>query len=69
MVQTSSYSRLFLSYARGDDDEPYDPATSFVARLHAELTNAGFDVWFDKGEVKGCHYWRGSITDGITDTP
>ena len=39
--------RVFLSYARGDDGEPFDPAASFVARLHHDLTAAGFDVWFD----------------------
>lgn len=41
-------ARVFISYARGDDGEPYDPATSFVTRLHADLTQAGFDVWFDR---------------------
>src|SRR5260370_17326445 len=39
---------VFLSYARGDDIEPFDPATSFDARLHRDLTAAGFDVWFDR---------------------
>ena len=39
---------IFISYARGDDGEPYNPARSFVARLHADLTKAGFDVWFDR---------------------
>src|SRR3984957_9501686 len=39
---------LFLSYARGDDGEPFDPETSFVSRLHRDLTAAGFDVWFDR---------------------
>src|SRR6516162_5634069 len=39
---------VFLSYARGDDGEPFDPAKSFVARLHHDLTKAGFDVWFDR---------------------
>lgn len=34
-------TRVFLSYARGDD-EP------FVHRLHADLTKAGFTVWFDR---------------------
>ena len=34
-------SAFFLSYARGDD-EP------FVRRLYADLTAAGFDVWFDR---------------------
>ena len=32
---------IFLSYARGDD-EP------FVRRLCADLTAAGFTVWFDR---------------------
>lgn len=39
---------VFLSYARADDGEPYDRAMSFVARLHADLAKAGFDVWFDR---------------------
>jgi hypothetical protein len=34
-------TRVFLSYARGDD-EP------FVRRLHADLAQAGFTVWFDR---------------------
>jgi hypothetical protein len=34
-------TRLFLSYARGDD-EP------FVARLADTLTSDGFEVWFDR---------------------
>jgi hypothetical protein len=33
--------RIFLSYSRADD-EP------FVRRLHAGLTAAGFEVWFDR---------------------
>ena len=33
--------RIFLSYARGDD-EP------FVARLADTLTSDGFEVWFDR---------------------
>ena len=41
-------SRLFLSYARGDDGEPFDPATSFVARLYRDLTARGCEVWFDQ---------------------
>jgi hypothetical protein len=36
---------IFLSYGRGDDGDPFDPATSFVARLHRDLTARGFDVW------------------------
>jgi hypothetical protein len=32
---------IFLSYARDDDE-------AFVHRLHADLTHAGFDVWFDR---------------------
>src|SRR5712671_6832427 len=41
-------SGIFLSYARGDDLDPFDPATSFVARLHRDLTAHGFEVWFDR---------------------
>ena len=32
---------IFLSYARDDDE-------AFVRRLHADLTSAEFDVWFDR---------------------
>jgi hypothetical protein len=32
---------IFLSYARDDDE-------AFVRRLYADLTKAGFDVWFDR---------------------
>lgn len=41
-------TKVFISYARGDDGEPYDPPTSFVTRLYRDLTAAGFDVWFDR---------------------
>lgn len=34
-------TKLFLSYAR-DDDEP------FVAKLYEDLTDAGYDVWWDR---------------------
>ncbi|HPA17495.1 MAG TPA: toll/interleukin-1 receptor domain-containing protein [Verrucomicrobiae bacterium] len=34
-------TRVFLSYARGDD-EP------FVRRLYGDLETAGFTVWFDR---------------------
>jgi hypothetical protein len=42
---------VFLSYARGDDAEPFDPAASFVARLYGDLKAAGFDVWFDRQDM------------------
>jgi WD40 repeat protein len=42
---------VFLSYTRGDDGEPFDPATSFAARLHHDLTAAGLDVWFDRVDM------------------
>jgi WD40 repeat protein len=32
---------IFLSYGRGDDE-------SFARRLHDDLTERGFDVWFDR---------------------
>lgn len=47
-TRTSTTLGIFLSYARGDDFEPFDPATSFVARLHRALTARGFEVWFDR---------------------
>ena len=34
-------TRVLLSYAREDDE-------AFVKRLYADLTNAGFTVWFDR---------------------
>ncbi|MCR9096681.1 MAG: NB-ARC domain-containing protein [bacterium] len=37
--------RIFLSYSR-DDDEP------FVRRLFDDLTDAGFDVWFDRESIE-----------------
>ena len=40
-TNTEPSPRVFLSYARGDD-EP------FVKRLYADLTRAGFTVWFDR---------------------
>ncbi len=42
---------VFLSYARGDEAEPYDPATSFAARLHHNLQARGIDVWFDRVDM------------------
>jgi|ERR1043166_7190822 hypothetical protein len=40
--------RIFLSYARGDDGEPFGPAASFVAHLQHDLIAAGFEFWFDR---------------------
>ena len=42
---------VFLSYARGDDVEPFDPAMSFVARLYRDLIAARFNVWFDRQDT------------------
>jgi NB-ARC domain/TIR domain len=39
---------IFLSYARGDDGEPFEPQRSFVARLARDLQERGCDVWFDR---------------------
>ena len=38
----------FLSHARRDDVDPFDPATFFVARLPRDLAACGFEVWFDR---------------------
>jgi tetratricopeptide (TPR) repeat protein len=41
--------RVFLSYARADDDPDYDSeAKSFLRRLYNGLTVAGFAVWWDR---------------------
>lgn len=40
-IHSPPASRVFLSYARDDDE-------TFVKRLHADLTAAGFTVWFDR---------------------
>jgi hypothetical protein len=39
---------IFLSYARGDDGEPFDPERSFASRLARDPKNRGLDVWFDR---------------------
>ncbi len=42
-------TRVFLSYARADDDSNYDdPAKSLLRRLTENLTNAAFAVWWDR---------------------
>jgi NB-ARC domain/TIR domain/APAF-1 helical domain len=38
-------TRLFLSYARADDPE-------YVARLTADLSRHGFEVWLDRGSME-----------------
>jgi WD40 repeat protein len=50
---------IFLSYARSDD-EP------FVRRLHADLTRAGLDVWFDRVSMPSRHLtFHQEIRDAI----
>ena len=39
--KVGAMTSIFLSYARDDDE-------AFVRRLYADLTKAGFDVWFDR---------------------
>jgi WD40 repeat protein len=40
--------RVFISYARGDAEEPFNPDRSFVLRLFRDLSARGFDVWLDR---------------------
>ncbi len=56
---TATATRVFLSYARGDD-EP------FVKRLHADLAKAGFTVWFDRESLmsRGLNFHQ-EIKDAI----
>jgi WD40 repeat protein len=52
--------RLFLSYAR-DDDEP------FVARLCTALATAGFEVWFDRASMPSRQLtFHQEIRDAVT---
>ncbi|MBN1965546.1 MAG: TIR domain-containing protein, partial [Anaerolineae bacterium] len=45
----SDKHRLFLSYARADDDPAYtDPNKSFLRRLYTDLAAAGYAVWWDR---------------------
>lgn len=45
-------TKVFLSYARNDDDPAYDdPTRSFVRRLYNDLVEAGFDVWWDREKM------------------
>src|SRR5205823_14167684 len=46
--RNTTMTTIFLSYARDDDVDPFDPPASFVARLHRDLTARGFEVWFDR---------------------
>ena len=45
---TTAIPNIFLSYACGDDVDPFDPVTSFVAGLHRDLTVRSFEVWCDR---------------------
>lgn len=41
--------RVYLSYARSDDNPDYnDPQKSFMRLLYNTLTEAGFNVWWDR---------------------
>lgn len=46
--------RLFLSYGRRD-------AADFAARLHRDLSDAGFQVFFDTQDIKGGQRWEAEI--------
>lgn len=45
-------TRVFLSYARADDNKDYDDASkSFMRRLYDDLTKANFEVWWDRKKL------------------
>ena len=53
--------KIFLSYAR-DDDEP------FVRRLYDDLTERGFDVWFDRVSMPSRQLtFHQEIRDAVAD--
>ena len=54
-------AKLFLSYARDDDEQ-------FVWRLYKDLTEAGFDVWFDRVSMPSRQLsFHQEIRDAITE--
>lgn len=58
---------VFISYARADDDPDYDDASkSFLRRLYNALTEAGFNVWWDREKLpsRGLHFTK-EIEDAI----
>jgi WD40 repeat protein len=59
---------IFLSYARGDDGEPFDPARSFVARLQRDLESLKFNVWFDRVRMPSRRLtFHQEIRDAVAD--
>ena len=50
--------RIFLSYGHDGNEE-------LVRLIKADLEKRGYDVWFDKSEIKAGNDWRRSITEGI----
>lgn len=62
----TSPTRMFLSYVRADDGEPYDTSTSFVARLHVDPSSAGFGVWFDRVSMPSRQFpFHDEVADAI----
>lgn len=53
----SGRPRVFISYARVDDD--------VVGRIERSLESHGFDTWRDVDDIAGGDAWRKAITEGI----
>jgi hypothetical protein len=49
--------QLFISYSREDRD--------FVDGLIRDISDAGFDVWLDREDIRGGTQWRAAITRAI----
>lgn len=56
-------SKIFISYSHNDMD------TSFVNRLHQDLTKRGLDVWVDSYDIPLGASWRAAISKAIRDAP
>ncbi|HUN05541.1 MAG TPA: toll/interleukin-1 receptor domain-containing protein [Aggregatilineales bacterium] len=51
--------RIFISYAHEDLD--------FVENLESQLTNDGFDVWFDRDGIPSSAPWAATIAEAIKE--
>lgn len=52
--------KIFLSYSRLD--------LSFVKNLAKDLSDAGYDVWYDLSKIEGGDHWSQEIEDGINQS-
>ena len=52
--------KIFISYSRKDLD--------FVDELARDLTEAGYDVWYDLTDLEGGDHWADELQDAINES-